>query len=89
MALTREQALQLLREDANKPRRGGAGTKRNELEVRELPVWFKANHHLREGGCENPECGDPRPTTNSGRNVCVLVNNKWMCRYCFIAGWNV
>ena len=88
MPLTPEQARALLKEDANKPKGGGGKrTKADPTEVRELKVWFKLSHHIKEDGCDNPECVDPRPRGDKGTSVVVEVKGKSMCRYCFINGW--
>ncbi len=87
MPLSKEQAMALLKEDASKPKRGGS-TKTDPTVVRSYQVWFKLNHHIREEGCDNPECVDTRPKQNDkGTNVVALVQGKYMCRYCFLAGW--
>ncbi len=89
MPLTPQQARALLLEDANRPRRGGGGrTKADPTEVREIQVWFKLSHHIREEGCENPDCVDPRPKTDNGTNIVAMTKGKWICRYCFLSGYN-
>lgn len=87
MPLSRLEALKLLKEDANKPRRGGGRTKADPTMVRELSTWMKLNHHIKEDGCDNPNCIDPRPKNDYGTNICAAVRDKYMCRYCFLAGW--
>lgn len=90
MPLSREQALALLKEDAAKPKRGGGGrTKADPTAIRELQTWFKLDHHIREEGCENPNCVDPRPKTDKGTNIVSRVKDTWICRYCFIDGYLV
>lgn len=87
MPLSREQALALLKEDANKPKRGGGGrTKADPTAVRELAVWFKLNHHIREEGCQNPNCSDPRKA-DKGSNIVADVKGQMICRYCFLNGY--
>ena len=89
MGLTPQQVKALLIEDANRPKRGGSGgRKADPTEIREIQVWFKLNHHIREEGCENPECSDPRPATDNGVNIVAEVKGKWICRYCFLDGYN-
>ncbi len=89
MPLSREQAKALLIEDANKPRGGsGSRTKADPTLVREYQTWFKLSHHIREEGCDNPNCNDPRiKETDRGTNVVVQIKDKWVCRYCFLDGW--
>lgn len=90
MPLTPQQARALLLEDANRPRRGGGGgrSKADPTEIREIQVWFKLNHEIRETGCENPDCDDPRQKADKGVNVVANVKGKWICRYCFLDGYN-
>ena len=78
--------MALLREDANKPKRGGGShTKRDPTEVRELGTWMKLNHRIKVEGCENPECIDPRPKdTDAGVQIVVEVKGQFICRYCFL-----
>ena len=88
MPLSRDQALALLKEDANKPRGGGTRTKADPTLVRESTTWFKLSHRIREEGCENPNCNDPRRgTDDKGVNVVVYIKDKAICRYCFLDGW--
>lgn len=87
MPLSPEQARALLIEDANKPRRGGGGTKADPTEVREGQVWFKLSHHISETGCSNPNCVDPRPKTDKGTKVVAEVKGQMICRYCFLDGY--
>lgn len=88
MPLSKEQARMLLIEDANKPQRGGGGrTKADPTQVRTYQVWFKLNHHMREEGCDNPNCIDPRPKTDKGVKVCAAVKDKFICRFCFLDGY--
>lgn len=54
-------------------------------EPREISIWYKQNHVF--GTCENPDCSDPRPAGNRGREIMAKVNERKMCRYCFLGGW--
>lgn len=94
----------LLKQDALAPKRG---QKKDPTEERTVANWFK-QHHILEGKCDNPDCGDTRTTVHScshsakyhesdcpgdceeifdrGRNVVVKVKEKFICRYCFLAG---
>jgi hypothetical protein len=56
-------------------------------EPREIGVFYKLNHLLRENGCTNPECVDPRPRGDRGRNIVIQLGDEYMCRYCFLDGW--
>lgn len=57
-------------------------------EPRELAVWFKLDHVLRSEGCSNPNCvDDTRPSGDPGRNIVVKINDEFVCRECFLAGW--
>lgn len=97
MALDPEQIQLLLQDEEKKPSRKGTRTKRDVTEPREVTTWFRLPHRVadfvNEAGeevtphCENPDCDDPRPGSDRGRNVIAIVNGKMMCRYCFLAGW--
>jgi hypothetical protein len=64
------------------------GRKKGPVTEPRIPdVWFKLNHHIREEGCDNEECADPRPRTNKGVNIVAEIKGKMMCRYCFLGGW--
>ena len=63
------------------------GPKKDPTEPREIQVWFKLDQFLREAGCENPDCNDPRPETDQGTQVVAQVNGKYMCRFCFLDGY--
>lgn len=63
------------------------GPKKDPTEPRETGTWFKLNHVMREEGCENPNCEDPRDKTDTGTRAVALIKDKYMCRYCFLAGW--
>jgi hypothetical protein len=56
-------------------------------EPREIGVWYKQNHLLRERGCDNPDCKDPRDANDRGRRIVIQINDKYLCRYCFLEGW--
>lgn len=80
-----EMAELLLSEELNKPK-GGRGPKQDPTEPRLAVVWFKLTTQLSQP-CDNPDCTDPRPVGNKGRNVTVEVKGKRLCRYCFLGGW--
>lgn len=80
-----EMAEMLLAEELNKPK-GGRGPKQDPTEPRLAVVWFRLSTSLRKP-CDNPECLDPRPKNDKGRNVTAEVKGKFMCRYCFLSGW--
>lgn len=64
------------------------GPKTDPTEPREYTTWFRLNHVIKEAGCENPDCEDPREKlTDKGTNIVAHVKGKYMCRYCFLAGW--
>lgn len=97
--LSNDAILKLLQEDADKPRRGG-GKKTDITEERTLPVWFKLDHHLctsvcdhrqqspnSEKACWNPDCKDPRPSTDRGTNIVAEVKGQWVCRFCYLNGY--
>lgn len=56
-------------------------------EPREIGVWYKLNHMLRDQGCSNPDCVDVRPRGDRGRNIVIQINDEYVCRYCFLDGW--
>jgi len=62
-------------------------TKGIATEPREIGVFYKLNHLLREEGCTNPNCVDTRPRGDRGRNIVVKIDDEYMCRYCFLDGW--
>ena len=53
----------LLKQDANKPRRGGA--RKDPTAERTAANWFKQFHNLNGFVCENENCPDPRTTINA------------------------
>jgi hypothetical protein len=102
VGLSEEEILELLKEDAKTKFKRGAGKRgprKEDTSVRLVNVWFKLQHHIcmpdcahrtdspTGNACWNPECVDPRERTDRGVNVVALVNEKWMCRYCFLNGW--
>lgn len=80
--LSQEEALQLLLEDASK----GRGPTKDTTEPRIAATWFKLTTQLNKP-CENPDCCDTREANDKGRLVTVQVKGKFMCRFCFLAGW--
>lgn len=61
-------------------------TRKKKVAVRDQDTWyFKVDHTMGED-CENPECVDPR---NKPRIMTAVVNGKRMCRFCFLAEWNM
>jgi len=70
-------------------RRRGAAKKGPDTSIRDYQTWFKlATKMIDEDTrellrCENEDCQDPR---GSGI-VVAMVNEKYMCRYCFLSGW--
>lgn len=79
MPLSPEQIKNLLQ-----PAKGEKGVK---TEPREISVWYKLDHLLREEGCSNPQCVDPRPNGDRGRHIVIDINGKYCCRYCFLDGY--
>lgn len=79
------------------PKRGGgnrSGNARNKaantLEPRDYATWYnpKLQLQIREEGCSNPNCKDPRPhATDYGTNIVAEFKGEFMCRYCFLDGW--
>jgi hypothetical protein len=64
------------------------GPKKDPTEPRVIDTWFNLkNHRIREEGCDNPDCLDPREEGTKGVNVVVEVKGVFMCRFCFLAGW--
>lgn len=96
MALDPTQIKSLLEDAATRSRTRRSPAK-DVTEPREVTVWFKLPHKIADfstddGGivvphCENPDCSDPRPRSDKGRNVVSVVKGKMMCRYCFLSGW--
>lgn len=57
-------------------------------EPRELSVFFKLDHVLRDEGCSNPNCvDDTRPANDIGRRIVVKIGDEYVCRECFLAGY--
>ena len=78
----------LLKEDAAKSRGGGGRRKVDPTTVRTLQSWMKLNRRIKEDGCDNPNCIDPRPKTDKGTSIVVFVKeDKAICRYCFLDGY--
>lgn len=94
MALSPDEIASILKD--NKTRERTKRTPKDVTEPREVTVWFKLRHHVADfehngeevvPHCENPNCNDPRPSNDRGRNVVSVVKGKMMCRYCFLEGW--
>lgn len=81
--LSQDEALALLADDAASKTRG---PRTDPTEPRIAAVWFKLPMSLTEN-CSNPNCIDPRPGTDKGRNVTTLIKEQHVCRYCFLDGW--
>jgi hypothetical protein len=56
-------------------------------EPRQIGVWYKLNHVLREQGCSNPNCVDTRPRGDRGRSIVAQIDDEYVCRFCFLDGW--
>jgi len=87
MPLKPEDIQRLLKEELEKPTRGSKS--KVDTTIRDYRTWFKlATSMIEEGGepikCENPNCQDPRP---GDLQVCATINNRLMCRFCFLDGW--
>ena len=68
--------------------------RKNVFEPREYSTWWKLPHRIREEGCANPACIDPRPSTDKGTNIVIEIPDgkggvTYSCRYCFLVGWLV
>jgi hypothetical protein len=88
MPLTKEQIQKLLAIPEKQPRKRKSGP---DTSVRDYQTWFALAHKLFDEDtrelviCENPNCEDTRE--NKSRVVTALVNDHYMCRLCFLAGW--
>jgi hypothetical protein len=73
----------------SKPKRGSKkGIDLGLRENRNLMVWIKLHHTL--GNCANPECPDDRPRkVAEGYAMCTPIDDKLVCRLCFLAGWGL
>lgn len=60
---------------------------RDPHKVRDYNTWWKLQLRIREFGCENENCVDPRPKTDKGTNICTEVQGKFICRYCYLDGY--
>jgi hypothetical protein len=78
-----EQVNALLKEQSEQPSRG---RRADPTEPRTSTTWYKLSQRI-TGDCENPNCVDPRPPKDLGRNITSVVHDKQMCRYCFLDGW--
>jgi hypothetical protein len=56
-------------------------------EPRDYQTWFKLRTTVRENGCENPNCHDPRPKSDYGTGVVYQIKGQFICRYCFLEGY--
>lgn len=71
------------------PKRGGGKKAGIDTSIRDVQTWFKLATKMVDDDtkelitCENPNCLD----VNSLGSVCAMVNDKYMCRRCFIGGW--
>jgi hypothetical protein len=69
---------------AKKRKNGGIDTS-----TRDFATWFKLAHKMLDDDtgdhltCENPNCVDTRPRAP----IVAQVEEKFMCRHCFMAGW--
>lgn len=80
--LTNDQIASILANDKSRK------AKKDPTEPRIIDTWFNLkNHRIREEGCDNPDCVDPRAEKTRGVNVVTEIQGKFMCRYCFLAGW--
>lgn len=99
-SLEPEAIAKLLAEDAAKPRRGG-GPRVDITLTRDLPTWYKLNHHFCLSGCHhreerphdgpracwNPNCVDPRDPGDKGTQALAEVKGQMICRFCFLDGY--
>lgn len=67
--------------------RGSGAVKADPTEPRNTDTWFKLNAVIKESGCENLECVDPRPRNDRGVNIVAEVRGKYMCRFCYLNLW--
>jgi len=101
-SLSNEAIQALLKDEADRQASGRSrGPKVDPTLDRTIPTWYKLNHHMclsdcphrqEEGNinhkaCWNPNCVDPRPSTDGGTNIVSKVKNQYICRYCFLAGY--
>lgn len=86
MPLTQEQIKALLAQPQRT--RGRKAKDFIDTSIRDIPTWFKIGHKMvdEESGelakCENPDCTDQRTS-----HMVVKINDKNMCRRCFLDGW--
>ncbi len=52
--------------------------KKDVTEPREYATWWRLRTRIREEGCENPNCNDPRPGTDKGTNIVYQIKGKYM-----------
>lgn len=67
--------------------RGRGTVKADPTEPRNVDTWFKLPQVIKESGCENPTCADPRPRNDRGVNIVAEVRGKYMCRFCYLNLW--
>lgn len=72
--------LDLIQELLAQPERTPRSRKR--IDTRDRETWFKLMHNI-SGTCSNSKCLSPK----GPHRVTSVVNDKEMCRYCFLSGW--
>jgi hypothetical protein len=88
--------IMALKSNVEKQKKDGGRSrsgKKVDTSERTFQTWFKLAHKTMDDSednygepmkCANESCQDPNP----GRvSLVAEVNGKWMCRYCYLAGW--
>jgi hypothetical protein len=77
----------LLQDIAKAPKRSGTRAKKVvDTTIRTYTIWFRLDR--KNGDCENPNCEDPRRGTEKEKSIRIAyIREKWMCMYCFVAGY--
>jgi hypothetical protein len=81
------------------PQKKRGKKKEIDTSVRDYATWFALkpqtiDDHHNDLRCDNPNCVDPRPGTQSNvlgtivkHQFVVIIDNQKVCRFCFLDGW--
>lgn len=72
----------------SRPKRGNSrkGIDMHLRENRNVIIWFKLP--MTFAYCSNPDCPDDRPRkVAEGNAMCTQIDDKPVCRLCFLAGF--
>lgn len=79
---------ELLKKPATLPKTRRSVKSFTTVESRTYTTWFTLRTTFT--ACDNPECVDERPMrTSEGNSMCAVIEDKNICRRCFLDGWLV